>query len=400
MTPRVLALVVGLGFSGSLAAQEEVFDDPSALEADAAPEVNGQDLRFLEAQTRVGGRFWAGFSSQWDTESDREFTNDLGADFTLDSRPSADFRVFSKVRVEAPFEDAQVRELFADFTWGPTLLRVGKQSIKAGVGPFFSPADALSLEAVDPEDPDAERTGPTSAKARWSWDTTNLTAAVVSEGAQTPDDLGAWAQVEAVWGPWEGAVSGFFRQDQGWRAATTVSGALWGASLFAEAVVIGDSPKAFVTGTGSTYEVDERPLVVSWTGGWKATLDEVHLTWTAQYYFNGLGTDDSPELARWLVRRGTLAADDLDDWGRHQAASSVFFDNLGATGLDAGLVWTANLGDTSGRLTPRISWTAPGDPVTVEVRVPWTYGAEGSEFAPEGDTWALAFEVRLGNGSF
>lgn len=406
MSTRLLALagcVAALGaFAPPLAAQDEVFDDPAALEAEAVPEVDGQSLLFLEADTRVGGRFWAGFSSQWDTDSSgRDFTNDVGADFTLDSRPSQDFRVFSKVRVQAPFDDAQVRELFADFTAGPALFRVGKQSIKAGVGPFFSPADALSLEAVDPEDPDAERTGPTAAKARFAWGTTNLSVAAITEVAARPDDVGAWAQVEAVWGASEVAVSGFSRQHQGWRAATTVTGSWWGASLFGEAALIGHSPKTFVEGAeDQAYRLEQRDLVVSWTAGWRTTFDEMGLTWTLQYYANGLGTDDSPELARALARRGVVSVDDLKDWGRHQAASSVFFDNVASTGLDAGLVWTANLGDASGRLAPRVSWSAPGDPVTIVVVVPWNYGAPGSEFAPGGESWALGVEITLGNGLF
>lgn len=406
MSPRFLVLLTVLGgtigaFVAPLAAQDEMFDDPGALETEAVPEVEGQSQRFLETDTRVGGRFWAGFSSEWDSGPQREFTNDLGADFTLDSRPSHDYRVFSKVRLEAPFDTAQVRELFADFTAGPAFFRVGKQSIKAGVGPFFSPADALSLEAVDPEDPDAERTGPIAAKARLAWGTTNLSVAAITEGATRPDDVGAWVQAEAVWGTTEVSLSGFLRRHQGWRVASTVTTPLGGVNLFAEAAVIGDNSKSFVQpAPGQGYDLDQLDLVASWTAGWRTTFDEVGLTWTVQYYFNGLGTDDSPEFARTLARQGVLSADDLKDWGRHQAATSVFMDNIASTGLDAGLVWTANLGDASGRVSPRLSWTAPGEPVTVAFDIPWLYGPEGSEYAPEGSSWALGLEISLGDGKF
>lgn len=399
-------LLIALG--GSAGAQDSLFDDPAALETEAAPEVAGQGARFLESDTRVGGRFWSSFQSSWVSPQgptwEGELVTDLGADLTLDARPSQDVRVFGKARVTYPFDQSQVRELFTDFTWGSAVLvRVGKQSMKAGVGTFFSPADSLSLEAVDPQDPNADRVGPTAIKARASWGTTNLTAVLVTEGAHAPDQVGGWTQVEAVWDVWEAGLAGFYRESEGWRGSTTLTGSWAGVQLFNEVVVIGDAPKTFakpVAGVPGGYVLEHRPLVVSWTSGFRATYEELNLTWTAQLYENGLGSDESPTLARTLVRQKVLAAEDLADWGRHQAASSVSLGDVADTGVDLGVLWTANLADGSGRLRPRLSWSAPGDPVTLEVALPWFYGSQGADLAPDGSRWGLSLTIQLGNGLF
>ena len=116
----------------------------------------------------------------------------LEGDLFFDARPYTYFRVFGKFRAIYPFSSSQsvaetqttpltslyfpqsatpatpnisVFELYADVNYRDKVyFRVGQQVVNWGVGYFFSPADVISLSAINPLQPTLERQGPVALK--------------------------------------------------------------------------------------------------------------------------------------------------------------------------------------------------------------------------------------------
>lgn len=410
---RIPGLVLLLLTLGRLEAQEELFDDPDALEATApTPVVDSQQNRFLEAGTKLGGRFWATLTSSWLTEPgerlpEGSLTTDLGADLSFDARPSQDYRVFGKVRGTAPFDDPEVRELFADVQLTPGLgVRIGKQNLKSGVGYFFSPADSLSLASLNPNDPEAEREGPVALKAGMALGTTNFTTVVLIQEADHPEDVGGYGQIEGVWGDWEWGAGTFVQRDRAPKVMATLTGSLGSVQSFSELTVSRGSDRHFVAeasggSPGLRVYQDRSSLFLSWTTGVKVSEDEHNLSLTVQVYYNGEGYDDDELLgpAGQMARQGLLLPSDLAFWGRYQGALKATAQDLGGSGVSVSVQGLSAAYPASGTITPGVSYSWE-DHAEVLLTAPWAWGEAGSEYAPEGRRWGVSVEVKLGAGSF
>lgn len=329
-------------------------------------------------------------------------STDLGADLFLDARPDPDFRLFVKARVLYPYDQPEIRELFSDFNLGRVVfVRVGKQALRTGVGYYFSPADFLSLGSIDPENPTADRTGPTGVKAAASVGPISLTT-VVTVGGETPDALGVFGQLEGVWGGWEWATA-VSRQDyQPLRAMVSATGNLGSLQTFAEVVASQGSTRQFVRLSGDGPEVYEKDRWLgSWTAGFRYTDQETDLTFTAQLYHNGEGYEDSEALAQAqvLVAQGELRPADLSDWGRWQSGIGLQLKDWGGSDLSVSSLWMSDWSDRSGRVIPQISYSWD-EHVSLALAFPWSYGRTGSVYAPQSQQWGVQLTCGLGAGAF
>jgi hypothetical protein len=172
----------------------------------------------------------------------------LSASLFFDARPTDTTRFYGSAKSAWPFEDTidgvavpdiQIFELFSDFNWDDRVFfRFGKQTITWGVGYFFSPADVLNIQAIDPENPTAQREGPVSIRAHYPipGSQNNLWAyAVFDDPDMKPEDTALAAKAEFVLGPWELGVGGWYRYDRPLRGMLTASGSIGQVSLFGEA---------------------------------------------------------------------------------------------------------------------------------------------------------------------
>lgn len=374
---------------------------------------DGQDQGFLQYDSpRIGGSFRGRFDSLWswpDGSPVSSLTPDLGATFFLDARPRQDFRVFAKVEALYPFGDtdegppARVVELFSDVDFGPVFARVGKQTIRSGVGLYFSPADLLSLASIDPEDPSAEREGPTAVRLHLPLGTTNLSLYEVMNTLQTPDAIGTFARVETVVGGFELGVGGFSQKDRVPRLMATSTGALGPLGSFAELVVSRGSDRRFLQADGVTVTKHSREVFVDATLGLSYNDPDAHWSLGGQYYYNGDGYEDSallPQARALAASPGSpLSSSDLEFWGRHFAAVGWSAWDLNGSGFAASLLWISNLSDRSGRVVPQISYRWD-EALTVALGVPTVYGSPGSDYAPRGNATSVTLSVSLGSGSF
>lgn len=341
---------------------------------------------------------------------------DLRSRLFVDARPSAEFRAFAKGDLSyrpADGADFDLRELFADVAVADTVfVRAGKQTINWGVGVFFSPANLVNLERVDPEDPDAELAGPAALKAQLPLGTTNLTGYLLTDDFASGVNFDLAARAEFLLQDFEITVGGVLRADGPWALATTAAGAVGEVSVFAEAVLQGDPDKVFVVrdpgapGGVATRAADG--LFASGTLGARyrtATEDDAYtLVLAAQYFYNGLGYDDfsllqeRPQAILALVAAGELRPEDLRERGRHYLAASASAPDLGRSDLTPSLLWLGNLSDGSGIVDASVRYSG-FDPLTPTVGYRLAYGAEGAEYAPAGTRHAFRVGVSL-RGTF
>lgn len=446
----VLALVLcGLAlFALPLAAQTDedaMFGDP--VVEDESDDTGDQDeteddfsrAMLTAEETRVGGRYRlvlrSSFSwyeldslSQVDGWPNYTFDTELATRVYLDARPSPDFRVYAEADVSYPFTVAPasaseparefddivtITELFSDFTIGDALfLRGGKHTVTWGVGYFFSPADIINLERIDPEDPEADREGPVNVKAQLPIGTTNLYLYLLPpvRGQEYP---AVAPKAEVVAGPFEVGVGGFWRYEEDPAAMLTAEGTVGDFSLFGEAVVLAGTDRTYIREVAptlanpfgvETYTKDE--AVFKGTAGARYAYADVegkiNLNATAQYFYNGEGYEDPDTLsenrpaALQLVGTGQLSSSDLEQTGRHYGALSAGLRNILESDLSLQALWYADLVDATGQLSTDLSYRLT-DELSATVGARYLYGDTGGEFTPTGQR--LGFEVSFDVGS-
>ena len=185
--------------------EESLFSDDGGIITDVEEDPAAdpaEDLLTGEAVV-IGGRFGVSVEGNLDIGAGGETTlssgvADLSSRLFLDARPTSDLRVLAKgdlgysTASGAAFELA---ELFADADVDNTVfVRVGKQTVNWGVGYFYSPANLINLERVDPENPGEELAGPVALRAQVPFGTDNLTGYVLADDLAEDLNLSAAAR--------------------------------------------------------------------------------------------------------------------------------------------------------------------------------------------------------------
>ena len=391
-------------FEADVVVTDPVDDDAVTTGADAAelltsPSVEwGGSFRYAPEVELTFPSHEALFSAlRGEHEAERALRHDLGATLYLDARPSGEFRVFAKAKLDhtlppadSPEADSatggsfafSMFELFADFDWDDRVFfRAGKQRADWGVGRFFSPADLISLATIDPLRPDAEREGPIALKAHAPLGVHNaylylITGDFITAGFRDPLDVAVGVRGEVVIEGLELGFGGLLQADLVPKGLMTATGSLSDLDLFGELVIqrgternlieLDDAGRLVVT----HHEERDEDWFHAATAGASYFVPGADIVLTVQYYFNPLGYDASDALA---PARGVLIAPagtgpprngprptalDLLFFGRHYAGASAVWLGIGDSDLSTHLYWVANLNDRSGVVQPSLVYHA------------------------------------------
>ena len=403
--------------------EESLFSDDGGIVTDVEEDPSSDpagDLLTSEAVV-VGGRFGVSVEGSLGVDAAGEATfssgvADLSSQLLLDARPNRDLRVLAKgdlgysTASGAAFE---LSELFADADVGDTVfVRAGKQTVNWGVGYFYSPANLINLERVDPENPGEELAGPVALRAQVPFGTDNLSGYVLADDLAADLNLSAAARYETLLAGFEVTTGGVAEDNGSWAVMGTATGAVADVSVFAEAVLEGNVDKVFVfrddaapLGLGTTRSED---LFLSGTLGGRYTFtsdDELlSVTATAQYFLNGKGYEnpnsinDNPGGVAALVGSGALRPGDLLERGQHYVGVNVISPDVVDTDFSPSVLWLANLSDGSGLVNAGLNY-ALNDLLTPRLAYRYTYGAEGSEYNFGGQTHRLTVGFNV-SGAF
>ena len=418
------------------AADDDLFGEDMVDELGKDEEASGLEKEFLTSdKVQIGGRYSFALTSRWgwsaegfglDSVLDPQISAlavDLGGSVYLDARPDEAFRVFGKAVVSFPFttddqrdfsDVVRITELFSDFNLGDRLFfRAGKHTIEWGVGYFFSPADVLNLTPVDPEDPEADREGPVSVKAHLPFGANNAYLYLVANDVHKTMDLALAPKVELVVGGLEVGLGAFLRKDLSPRGVATATLTAGDFGFFGEGLLSYGSDKVFLRATDdpSSYplglEPYDRPdeLFASASGGVQYSNMDAGLFVAAQYLYNGEGyadyalVRDNPAGVGTLLAAGKISSRDLQRPGRHYAAASTSWRDIGDSRISASVFWITNLSDLSGMVTPSLSWGFL-DRGTLSLSVPISYGDPGDELSAQGAGIGVTVSASLGGGVF
>lgn len=448
----IQALVLTFVMSvGGLFAQDAVdtgsaFDDESLF---GAPAEGAEDAEAAEAsESSEAGLFSGGLVEDVSNDADSTAVSDLlesdeviiGGDFTistdvdllddpgevtaqlysrlfLDARPSSDFGVYIKGDIEYdPVDDAEVtlREMFADSNVSDTVfLRAGKQTLNWGVGYFYSPANVINLESVDPENPEEELLGPVAVRAHLPLKTTNFYGYTILEDFEGESEPRYAAMGQFLAGDVELSFGGIYQWDAPWAGILTATGSVGDVGLFGEAVLEGNVGKNFVVEDetaplGVTVEAAEG-LYYSATAGfnylWTSDDENWSVSLLGQYYYNGLGyadqsviTDNSAGVGV-LVGAGDVSVTDLMSPGRHYGAARLSFSDIYDTGLTPSVFWMGNLADGSGRINTGLSFNGV-DNLIFSLSWNRSYGDAGREFSPDGVNDSVSLSISFADSAF
>lgn len=350
----------------------------------------------------------------------------LSATLFFDARPSADSRFYGSVKTAWPFDEAEVFELFTDFNYNDSVFfRFGKQTVNWGVGYFFSPANVINLESIDPFDPERQLEGPVSLRAHYPIPGSqhNLWAyAVFPEADMKPEDIQVAAKAEFVAGAWEIGLGTWYAYERPLRGVLTASGSLGQVTLFGEGYVARGSDKAFVTSVTSTPPTfvttatyDEK-LFLKGSAGFMWSKSDWNFSVAGQYLYDGEGYADGDRSD--LISQAHDVIDPLSpgpikdsatgilkglvlNSGRHYAALNLSKTELGLKDLSANLTLIANLSDFSGLARPSLSYRLFAG-LSASLSASFAFGLEDSEYLVlnDGPAMSWSFGLTLGSGSF
>lgn len=371
------------------------------------------------------GRFTADnpekFADLWDDETSTELFNaPVSANLTFNARPSNDFRFFTEVDLGIPLVETfsvlgsqtdlanneadtasigvpnlEIGQLFADFNWERKLFfKVGKQNVSWGTGFFFSPADILNLEPIDPLDPEASREGPVAIKVDLPIDVNNMRAFLIApDGIDSAEDLKVAAQGQVYLGNHVLSLGATYQKEESFGAALTWSGPIGQIDGFAEATIQHSSqgPRIILDESidvlGAKIAEDDESWFPQFTIGALYSNDDISIS--GQYLFTSFGyADPEASLGKLDVFQANplLAAEYLPlipsvlvrDLGQHYAAVNLSFPDIGESKLSTSLFAQANLSDLSGLTQLSVSYRF-FDYFSVNGRVGYTFGAEDED---------------------
>jgi hypothetical protein len=399
-----------------LAQDDTFFGSDLVKETDTTTSTNAADELLSGQPLTIGGN--VAFSAEASLASSNHYQfsvglTELSSTLFLDARPNRDFRAFAKGNLSYTTTSGlsfDLKELFADVAIGDTVfLRAGKQTINWGVGYFFSPANLVNLQRIDPENPEAELSGPVSLKAQLPIGSSNATTYLIMDDLTDSISTSLAVRYEFLVSDYE-ITAGAILEDNGhWALATTASGNLQGMSLFAEAVLEGNSNKVFVIRDNraalglSTSTSDS--LFFSATLGTRYSYtseDDLYtLSASGQYFFNGKGYSDSsiftdnPAAIAGLLASKALTFSDLQERGQHYLALSISSPDIAKTDITPSVFWISNLSDGSGLVSSSLRYSGI-DYFTPTLNYRFGYGTKGAEYSQNGEshTISLGFDIK------
>lgn len=345
----------------------------------------------------------------------------LSATLFFDARPSADSRFYGSVKTAWPFDDAEVFELFADFNYDDSVFfRFGKQTVNWGVGYFFSPANVINLEGIDPFDPERQLEGPVSLRAHYPIPGSqhNFWAyAVLPAADMKPEDVQVAAKAEFVAGAWEFGLGTWYAYERPLRGIVTASGSVGRVSLFGEGYVARGSDRiwvesiAFDPETGAGTRSDDSSVFVKASVGFMWSKSDWNFGVAGQYLYDGEGYEGKkresliddfkaipppsdgtyPSLVKGLIAGS----------GRHYAALNLSKSELGLKDLSAALTVLANLSDWSGVARPSLSYRLFKG-MSASLSASFAFGLKDSEYLilNDGPAMSWSFGLTMGSGGF
>jgi hypothetical protein len=415
----------------SLFGDEEVVEEAPAQPSSDASKQNPVTAALKSDKVRVGGSFsgsitpGATWSDFWDgdlalSDSNTALGASLKSTLFFDARPAEDFRVYGSVKAAYPFStetadgvsvpNMSVFELFADFNVNDKVyFRLGKSTVKWGVGYFWSPADVINLEPINVLDAEAQREGPINFRVNVPIAGTqnNVYFYAILDAEDVDFDTTALAaKAEFLLGNYEVGLGAYYRYDTAERAMLTLTGPLGDFDVFGEAMVSRGSAKTYVTGIAPNGTISYRApgdvresLFFSASAGFLYNNSNENLTIVGQYYYNGEGyaptdketlVDDAyiavalnpASSAQLLAALSGL----ISGSGQHYAALMLSKGELFTIeDLSASVIAMANLSDLSGLVKPSISWSVT-DNFKLTLSPMFLFGPSGSgEFSMAGD---------------
>lgn len=345
----------------------------------------------------------------------------LSATLFFDARPSAGSRFYGSVKTAWPFDEAEVFELFTDFNYNDSVFfRFGKQTVNWGVGYFFSPANVINLEGIDPFNPERQLEGPVSLRAHYPIPGSqhNLWAyAVLPAADMKPEDVHVAAKAEFVAGAWEFGLGGWYAYERPLRGVVTASGSVGQLSLFGEGYVARGSDRTWVETipfnpeTGAGTRTDDSSMFLKGSAGFMWSKSDWNFSIAGQYLYDGEGYENSvrEELIEdfkifFPPSNGVyspLAKALIANSGRHYAALNLSKSELGLKDLSANLTVLANLSDWSGIARPSLSYRLFKG-MSASLSASFAFGMEDSEYLVlnDGPAMSWSFGLTMGSGSF
>jgi len=422
----------------------------------------------VSESVRVGGRFTGSADASWTWNDPWEGDFDITApdDYGLvpslssllffDARPTEESRFYGSMKASWPFSasagvldsdgdatgdtvslpNIEIFELFSDFSWNDSLyFRFGKQTVNWGVGYFFSPANILNLQEIDPTDPTAQLEGPVALRALYPIPGTqhNLWAYTVFDAAtMKPEDTAVAAKAEFVFGGWELGVGGYYQKDDPIRGMLTASGSVGQFSVFGEATVARGSDRSWVTSVSSALaasgfvatKTDDESIFFQGTTGFRYTNSDANITVMGQYLYDGEGYPNADREARiteaqdneTAIKAFLALADPTADVdaafsgflkgliygsGRHYAAATFSKSELLVEDLSFSLFAMGNLSDLSGYVKPTLSYSF-FDGMSLSTSASFAVGFDDGEYVVlnDGRALSLSISLTLGSGAF
>ena len=393
------------------------------------------------------------------TVFEESFSPSLSAELHFNARPDEDIRFYGKFTTEVPFyqtagipvegtfntstndftyvdvsvPDITIYELFSDFNYDNKLFfRVGKQNAKWGVGYFYSPADFLSLESIDPTDPEAEREGPIAIKMSIPFGLNNLSAfitvpnSIFEDSDPSVTDLIIAPVFQILLGDTELTTGLYYQKESAPRgmltATTAISNYFGRFSFFGEAVGLYGSDKTFINEDYTTTTYEDK-LFFNGTAGmmWSKTILENSFTAIVQYYYNGEGYDEAGadivataidaytafSSGSATVEQAGIAASllsseisysDLSSRNRHYLAATFAISNLfDNDDLSLSSYTLMNVVDRSGLASVSLSYSIL-DELTTTLTTQFNYSGNSGEY--DSDDFSISLGFDLGSGSF
>jgi len=408
----------GGGSSDDSSGEDDLFGGGLVSDITDTDVVASDDLLTNET-VDIGGRISSSIKLSYDPDEENvedAFTSgldNLGARIFLDARPSTDLRGFIKGDVDYDTDDGlsyDLREMFIDTDINNQIfIRAGKQTINWGVGRFFSPANLINIETIDPENPDAELAGPVAAKVQYPIGNNNLTGYALVDDIENGNPIALASRYEFLVGGSEFTVGGVYQFDNPWSVMSTVSTKIGEVNAFAEAVLEGNVNKKFLVLDDSAPQgvsvrgTDDLYFSATVGGSYQYSNDDDNFSLfvLGQYYFNGLGYEDlsiakdNQAAIGALIAQGKLSIGDLFGRGQHYGALSISSPDILKSDLTPSVFWLGNLDDASGRINLGLRYSGIEN-ITPSFSYSYGYGDNGTEYSPFGADQSMSLSVSLG----
>ena len=422
----------------------------SALALFGAVDLSGMSLTFtpqkdVDFNVSLSGTFIPSVSLSNSSSSAEKAVKDLDVTGYADIRASEFTRLYSSVsyaynlsQSESIYNSNQgfaLNELFLDTSINRKLFfRLGKQKVSWGVGYWYTPADVLSLAAVDPDDPTAQREGPFAFKADMPFGKLDHATLYVVPPTTNSDGtfsgVSAAGRTDIVVGGFELNFAGFVRSDMEVkpRLMFMFTGAIGNVDVYGENVLAYGSDRNYVrkdaSGNYETYTLDNVPVFQSTLGAKYsyANSNGLGINLQVQGYYNGMGYSDASVLfsdaakkAAYKERYGdtltpgstvTSSMDlvDLASPGMFYLATSAsisdrFGEGTNVVNTDLSCYALFNFSDGSKRIKPDFSLTigSGGSKLDLDLSALTALGDYGSEYAPKGNRVTPALSATIMN---